>query len=238
MNWRANQAIAISTGVDDGGVPDDADDRYAPFEGTGAISQWQLDLPLATQIASTSAPFPTWCCRSATRRATAGRGLRSAVIQELEARGYDGSVLVFLANQYADSWFAFMNPAPSATTQTMSYPVRRPQFPGNLTDLGLTTVYLTLALAPGVSFSGSLTLTVTIPGVTTQQTVTFTETMLTAPIKLDTADADFMTGDWQIATTIASIPSGLQVAGGGGLDPAKLINIGQIMVFSATVDWT
>jgi hypothetical protein len=236
LNWRANQAIAISTGVDDGGVPAETDDRYVPFEGTGAISQWKLDLPLATNRIDIGTIPDVILSLSYTAR-DGGPGLRAAVINELKARGYDGAVLVFLANQYADSWFAFMNPAPSATTQTMSYPVRRPQFPGNLTGLGLTTVYLTLALAPSVSFSGSLTLTVTIPGVTIQQTVSFTETMLVTPIKLDNPDTDFMTGNWQITTTIASIPSGLQVPGGGALDPAKLINIGQIMVFSATVDW-
>jgi hypothetical protein len=92
-------------------------------------------------------------------------------------------------------------------------------------------------LAPNVSFSGSLTLTVTIPGVTTQQTVSFTESAPTVQIKLDNPNTDFMTDNWQIATTIASIPSGLKIPGGRTLDPAKLINIGQIMVFSATVDW-
>jgi hypothetical protein len=46
-NPRANQQIGISTGVDDHGVftLDFGDERYLPFEGTGAISHWTLRFP-------------------------------------------------------------------------------------------------------------------------------------------------------------------------------------------------
>ncbi|MCQ6258319.1 neuraminidase-like domain-containing protein [Pseudomonas sp. Q11] len=44
---RANQQIALSTGVDDNGLftLNFNDDRYLPFEHTGAISKWQLTFP-------------------------------------------------------------------------------------------------------------------------------------------------------------------------------------------------
>src|SRR5690606_23560705 len=43
-NLRASQQIALSTGVDDDGlfVFNFDDERYLPFEGTGAISRWTL----------------------------------------------------------------------------------------------------------------------------------------------------------------------------------------------------
>ncbi|WP_103308592.1 MULTISPECIES: neuraminidase-like domain-containing protein [unclassified Pseudomonas] len=46
-SWRANQRIALSTGVDDNGLFTLSfnDDRYLPFEYTGAISKWQLTFP-------------------------------------------------------------------------------------------------------------------------------------------------------------------------------------------------
>ncbi|HEY0288796.1 MAG TPA: hypothetical protein VGC62_17610, partial [Pseudomonas sp.] len=46
-NPRANQQIGISTGVDDHGMfmLDFGDERYFPFEGTGAISRWTLSFP-------------------------------------------------------------------------------------------------------------------------------------------------------------------------------------------------
>ncbi|MGN8276442.1 neuraminidase-like domain-containing protein [Pseudomonas sp. SMN5] len=44
---RANQQIALSTGIDDNGLFTLSfnDERYLPFEYTGAISQWQLTFP-------------------------------------------------------------------------------------------------------------------------------------------------------------------------------------------------
>jgi hypothetical protein len=44
---RANQQIALSTGVDDNGLftLNFNDERYLPFEYTGAVSKWQLTFP-------------------------------------------------------------------------------------------------------------------------------------------------------------------------------------------------
>lgn len=46
-NMRASQQIAVSTGVDDDGLFmfNFDDERYLPFEGTGAISRWNLTFP-------------------------------------------------------------------------------------------------------------------------------------------------------------------------------------------------
>jgi len=47
FNPRSNQQIGISTGIDDHGLfmLDFGDERYFPFEGTGAISNWTLSFP-------------------------------------------------------------------------------------------------------------------------------------------------------------------------------------------------
>jgi hypothetical protein len=44
---RSQQQIAISRGVDDSGMfqLDFRDERYLPFEGTGAVSDWELKMP-------------------------------------------------------------------------------------------------------------------------------------------------------------------------------------------------
>ncbi|WP_421535044.1 neuraminidase-like domain-containing protein [Pseudomonas marginalis] len=46
-NLRASQQVALSTGMDDSGAfqLNFGDERYLPFEGTGAISSWQLAFP-------------------------------------------------------------------------------------------------------------------------------------------------------------------------------------------------
>ncbi|MFW2373134.1 MAG: hemopexin repeat-containing protein [Gammaproteobacteria bacterium] len=45
-DWRTNQQIALSRGVNDAGLfqLNFQDERYLPFEGTGAISTWRLEL--------------------------------------------------------------------------------------------------------------------------------------------------------------------------------------------------
>ena len=47
LDSRPNQKIAISQGINDGGVFELSfyDERYLPFEGTGAISDWHLEIP-------------------------------------------------------------------------------------------------------------------------------------------------------------------------------------------------
>ena len=49
-NPRANQQVAISSGLNDSGLLslNFGDERYLPFEGTGAVSTWQLAFPNAS----------------------------------------------------------------------------------------------------------------------------------------------------------------------------------------------
>jgi len=47
-DMRAHQQIALSTGLDDNGLFTlnfESNDRYLPFEYTGAISNWTLEFP-------------------------------------------------------------------------------------------------------------------------------------------------------------------------------------------------
>src|SRR5213078_700221 len=46
VDWRPNQQVALSTGVNDSGLfqVDYHDERYLPFEGTGAVSTWRLEV--------------------------------------------------------------------------------------------------------------------------------------------------------------------------------------------------
>lgn len=50
-NLRAAQQVALSSGFDDGGlfVLNFGDERYLPFEGTGAVSHWELTFPNPTR---------------------------------------------------------------------------------------------------------------------------------------------------------------------------------------------
>ena len=49
-NLRASQQVAVSQGINDSGMfmLNFGDERYLPFEGTGAVSDWQISFPNAT----------------------------------------------------------------------------------------------------------------------------------------------------------------------------------------------
>jgi hypothetical protein len=51
LNLRNSQQIAISSAIDDHGLHmlQFGDERYLPFEGTGAISKWRLELPMGKE---------------------------------------------------------------------------------------------------------------------------------------------------------------------------------------------
>ncbi|EJM37184.1 hypothetical protein PMI26_04985 [Pseudomonas sp. GM33] len=50
LNLRSHQQVGISSGLDDAGLHQlmFGDERYLPFEGTGAVSRWQLHFPRHT----------------------------------------------------------------------------------------------------------------------------------------------------------------------------------------------
>ena len=74
------QAIATSTGQNDAGLFElnFRDERYLPFEGAGAISQWRLESADGRRASSTTTRSPTSSCSSATPRARAADTCKTA----------------------------------------------------------------------------------------------------------------------------------------------------------------
>lgn len=239
VNWKANQSIAISTGIEDSGLAVDAeaDGRYSPFEGTGAISQWRLELPQATNRVDIGA-LPDVVIQLSYTALPGGPDMSKRVIQRLEAMGYMDGRLLFLANQYSDGWFAFMNPAPNAADQVMTFRTPGTLFPSALRDVRLVGVGLSLALAPNVYFSGQLSGSLKIPGHPTAIDFSLGEGAVAQTFTIDPADADFTNGTWTMTVPAASIPDGLKANGSSFLDPQKLLNIGLILLIEADVGWT
>ena len=86
-NVGAIQSIATSSGQNDSGLFElnFRDERYLPFEGAGAISQWHIELPAAFRHLITTRSL-TWCCTSATPRGKqAARSKQQAVTEQQDA---------------------------------------------------------------------------------------------------------------------------------------------------------
>lgn len=238
VNWKANQQIVISTGIDDNGLSADGepDGRYAPFEGTGAISQWRLELPQATNRIDIGT-IPDVVIKLSYTALAGGPTMAGEVIERLKSIGYMDGRLIFLANQYADDWFAFMTPPDTATDQVMTFQTPRAMFPSALKEVRVAGVGLALSLAPNVTFTGKLGGTLSVPGQIAPIDFALGAGAVAQTFEIDPADADFTTGTWTLTVPVASIPDGLKAQGSSFLDPEKLLNLGLILLVEADVDW-
>ena len=130
-----------------------ADDRYLPFEGTGAVSSWRLSLPR---------PSNRFDFRSITDvvlqlRHTAidgGAKLRQDVTRLPAMRGYAGTDFYALAQRYSNDWFQFLQqPAPGAR-ETLSFTLAD-LVPDHVNRPVLTGIYLQVVTLAGVDASSS-----------------------------------------------------------------------------------
>jgi hypothetical protein len=174
LNWRSGQQIVLSRGIEDTGTIVDAptEERYLPFEGTGAISSWRLELPLG----SNRIDFSTIADVVITLRYSAlagGATLQKAVLGALSTK-FAGQASVALQQRYPDAWARFLKPAEGAP-QAMTFMVGPDLLPANLTDQKAKKVYvqfdltipftseLVVELAPAAGPAATLELTQTEP---------------------------------------------------------------------------
>jgi hypothetical protein len=126
----AVDSIATSHGQNDTGMFDLSfnDERYLPFEGAGAVSEWTVTMPKAANAFD----FSTISDVILHVRYTAMPGdleLAAAAGDNLDAQlPANGFRLFALKNEFADDWYRFLNPAPN-TDQVLTLSLRPEQFP-------------------------------------------------------------------------------------------------------------
>jgi hypothetical protein len=233
QNWLAEQSIAISRGREDNGMfnLDFAGDRYLPFEGTGAVSSWQLEIPPEHNRIDLSQLTDVVI----TLRYTAldgKREFRDETVQVLKKNKvhYRGKLYLDTAQSFPGAWYAFRNPPPAPATQALTFDVQ----PGMLPYLAkpvLTGVWLRLDVSPALApVSSADFVTLTIGGHDHPITLTSGVATLTG---LDLAAADFLQ-PWSVRFTLANAPDPRLVRD-GTLDPAALLNVELILSYRADV---
>ncbi len=145
QNWGHNQQIALSQGMNDAGLFElnFHDARYLPFENTGVVSSWLLEM---SEFVSPD------LMRNLTDviiklRYTAQEGgdaYRKTIIGLLKKQLMESERYYDLATLFSNEWFQFLNPAPKATNQVLSFTTPVSLLPA-LHSLKLTKVYLQLA---------------------------------------------------------------------------------------------
>jgi len=184
-NVVGSQSIVTSRGQEDGGLFETnlRDERYLPFEGAGAISEWRLELPKQFRQFDYSSIGDVVLHLRYTAR-DGGETFRG-VAQEAIAQTLQSIVLasqderpagqreglfhlVSLREQVTDAWDRFLAPEPDQTGQTVIVPLAKAQLPEALNDDAITVTGLDVFL-PVVDHAGYRTgtpvrLVLTSPG--------------------------------------------------------------------------
>ncbi|OJH33892.1 hemopexin repeat-containing protein [Cystobacter ferrugineus] len=143
VDWRPNQQVALSRGINDGGLfqLNFQDERYLPFEGTGAVSTWRLEVNGTEGQRHRSSL--TDVIMTVQYTALAGGEPFTEVVKNAVAKmAQTRACLLNLASDFPDEWQAFMNNPGGG----MKFAVERRRLPG-ATDKKVTGVYLHYELA-------------------------------------------------------------------------------------------
>ena len=232
LNWRCNQEIALSRAVDENGMASGlsgaADDRYVPFEGTGAISNWILSLPKRNNAFNFDAL--TDVIMTLTYSAQSGGASFQAFVRQHLPTDYSGAVLINLAQQYSSAWYAFMNPQNGQENETLSFNLPRGLFPANLQEpISFTNVLLQL-IVENTTFVGPMPATLAVPEIAKAFDLVFelNNPSVSTPVTaaLDTATP------WVFSVKRTDIPAELKT--GDRFDPNRLTGLYLLLTYNGT----
>jgi len=147
QDGRANQQIALSQGINDSGLFEINfnDARYLPFEGTGAVSSWQLDMPKENNTIDFDS-LSDVILKLHYTAASGDSSFRNAVNSALP--GFSGARLFNLAQEFPDAWYRFISN--QAKNKNLSIAVNPNMFP-RCHNSQVTGLYLQLVLTESVT---------------------------------------------------------------------------------------
>ncbi|WP_327085047.1 hemopexin repeat-containing protein [Nonomuraea sp. NBC_01738] len=137
FDWRPSQQIALSDDEEGAGLFELRfdDDRYLPFEGSGAISRWRLAGPVMADLADVTITVRYTASQGGDAFATAVRGM---------LKPYQAAHYLDVAETFPEEWAAF------AAGESLVLPIATDLLPG-ISGRQITGVYASYP-EPGVRF--------------------------------------------------------------------------------------
>lgn len=224
LNWRNMQQIALSRGTDDGTIAGvSGDERYLPFEGTGAVSSWRLELPLGANRIDFSAIADVVITLSYSALVGGGT-FKSAVVGTIADR-YAGQASMALQQRYPDAWAQFLNPA-GPTPPSLTFAVGPEIVPPNLSSQRAVKAYVQFDIA--AKFTGPLVVELKPPS-GSALTLNLTEKTPWGSGAIDCLLTP--AANWTL--TLKQIPPAL--VQGGHLKPGVLTGVTLVLDYTATL---
>ncbi|NEO79936.1 neuraminidase-like domain-containing protein [Moorena sp. SIO4G3] len=224
-NWRRNQKIAISRGANDNGLFElnFRDERYLPFEGTGAVSTWELSLPKQTNPID----FDTISDVIITLSYTAldgGDKFRKDVTNLEPLQRYSEAYYFNLKQAFPGEWHTFMNLNTDRNSQKLTFTISSEIIPPHIEDAKLTGIIFKLD-APNVSSPLDFaTITLGENPIINQNDNSINDSV-----------ADNWFGDWVMNFDLTNVPGNLKKD--GLLNPEIVKTIELILIYEGKIIW-
>ncbi|WP_135079060.1 neuraminidase-like domain-containing protein [Terasakiella sp. SH-1] len=153
---RTNQQVALSQGVNDSGMFElsFSDPKYLPFEGTGAISDWRLEMPKAHNPIDYEALSDVIVTIKYSAK-HGGESFRKSVFNELGT--YSGYRTFMIAQEYPDNWRKFI-----LSGDTLDVAIRQSQLRLNLHSYKARKADIAFVLDHGVELSDKVGINLSI----------------------------------------------------------------------------
>jgi hypothetical protein len=234
-NWRPNQHVALSSGINDTGVFElnFQDERYLPFEGTGAVSDWELQMP----IASNRIDFGSISDVIIKINYTALDGGENyydeitalPVLQEADNPVY------FNCNQnFASNWYRFIDTPPESDQQTLTFDPGKSLFVSHVENIVIDLVYIQLDVTENTNLASANPFLSLKIGSKSQE-ITLTRNYACIRLEPAVGETDYLK-NWEISVNLQNAPA--SVLKDGKLNPEVLLNIELIVVGSGQVNWS
>jgi len=232
-NWRPQQQIALSTGIEDSGTfpGDPDDDRYLPFEGTGAVSRWRLSVPKHSNTFDYSSVSDVILRVRYTAR-DGGKAFRDDVLGLLGKMTWRVQRAVSTAVEFPLHWHAFLTPPADATEQRLTFTFPAGSAHYDVSSARLTAVHAQLALGPKGKVDTDFPVTLEI-GLGGSSSVPLSFNRATDTGKSGLTITGFLGTPWSFVVKKADIPTGLANPETGFLDPRRLINVSLVATYTA-----
>jgi hypothetical protein len=233
-NWRPNQCIALSGGVNDTGVFElnFQDERYLPFEGTGAISDWELLMPIAANRINYESISDVIIKINYTAL-DGGRDFYSQVTSLAALQKVNNSVYFNCEQNFSSQWFQLLNTPPVNQHQTLMFSPGKSLIVPHIDNMVVDLLYLQLDVPQNTDLStASPFLSLNIGS--KKQEITLTKNYACVRLDPAIAEADYL-AVWEISVDVQKAPA--SILKNGQLNPEVLLNVELIVSCAGQVNW-
>jgi hypothetical protein len=239
-NWLVNQQVCLSRTQDDAGVFElnFRDERYLPFEGTGAVSSWRLSIPRPTNRFDLAALSDVIINLKYTAL-DGGTPFRDQVTTQPELAVYTGARALFLSQNYPQQWFAFITGHADPKTQTLSFRLPPNIVPPHIHNAVVDGFFIALQPTKTGDMGGPPFLSFALPNKPQELLQLSPGGYVQLPVPTGWGSvtiAEAASGDSTLVFTLDAVPDFLK-GPDKFLAPEVLAGISLIVAFHGDVDW-